>query len=147
MQAGEKMSTLSIILIAALGGSLVTGGTIWGIQAKNANSAQANVEIIEAIAGIKSDLAEAQLVTAVNLTDTDLLEVPCSAEYIKEHKSDLLCREMFCRLQSRGLDSAAAQSECEEIANLQNSLIILDACDGRDSGAYQACLQVFTTRK
>ena len=147
MKVGVEMSTLSIILIAALSGSLVTGGTIWGIQSNRAKNAQANAEVIRAIGEIKSEVAEAQLVTTVNLTSTDLLKVPCSAEFIKEHKSDLLCREMFCRLQSRGLDAAASQSECEEISNMQNSILILESCDGKDEGAYRACISVFSTRK
>ena len=101
---------------------------------------------MSAVSQIKSELAEAQLEATKNLTDTDLLEIPCSQEYIDKN-TDLLCREMFCRLQSRGLDSASSQSECEEISNIQNSLKILDACKDLEEGAYRACVGVFNQRK
>ena len=52
-----------------------------------------------------------------NLTATDLLTVACGADYLATHGA-LLCREMFCRLQTNG--AGAAQSECEEIANVAN---------------------------
>ena len=56
-----------------------------------------------------------------NLTATDLLTVACGADYRSTHGA-LLCREMFCRLQTNG--AGAAQSECEEIANVANSLYL-----------------------
>lgn len=140
-------------IVCALGGSIVTGGTIWAIaenSRKKEQTTQAIVEaqsnIVSAVSQIKSELAEAQLEATKNLTDTDLLEIPCSQEYIDKN-SDLLCREMFCRLQSRGLDSASSQAECEEISNIQNSLKILDACKDLDEGAYRACVGVFNQRK
>ena len=143
----SKMNTVLIGVILFLSGGAVTGGSIWAIQSRNQQQSAEYVNLISEIGKIKSEVAEAQLVTTVNLTNTDLLKVPCSAEYIKEHKSDLLCREMFCRLQSRGLDEGASAVECEEISNLANSLIILDSCKDLEEGAYRACLSVFTSRK
>ena len=137
---------LTAIIISVLAGGLVTGGTMYAIEKRNQREDQNVSEIIESVAQLKSDVAKSQLVTTTNLTNTDLLKEPCSSEYITK-QGDLLCREMFCRLQARGLDSSASQGECEEISNVKNSLIILESCDGKDSGAYQACIQVFTTRK
>ena len=82
------------------------------------------------------------------MTDVSLLEVPCSVAYIeKAETGDLLCREMYCLLQNRGLDSSTSQAQCEEISNLKNSLIILDACKGLEPDPYRACLQIFSQRK
>ena len=39
-----------------------------------------------------------------NLTATDLLTVACGADYLATHGA-LLCREMFCRLQTNGAGS------------------------------------------
>lgn len=142
-----EMSTALLGVILFLSGGLVTGGTIWGIQNSQKKRTEEYTELITAVGSIKSEVAEAQLITTENLTDTDLLKVPCSSEYIKENNSDLLCREMFCRLQSRGLDAASSQAECEEISNLQNSMIILETCRDLEEGAYRACINVFTQRK
>ena len=144
IKVGKDM--LTAILISALAGGLLTGGIMYGIEKKNSNSNENTVEIINAISQVKSEVAESQLITTTNLTNTDLLKEPCSSEYISNH-GDLLCREMFCRLQTRGLDAAASQGECEEISNIRNSLIILDACGEKDAGSYQACVQIFNTRK
>lgn len=137
---------LTTVLIAALAGGLITGGAMYAIDKRNNSENENTVEIINAIASVKSEVAESQLITTTNLTNTDLLKEPCSSEYIAKN-GDLLCREMFCRLQARGLDSSASQGECEQISNVQNSLIILKSCDGKDAGAYQACIQVFNQRK
>lgn len=133
-------------IVWCLGGALVTGGTIWGVQEAARKNDANTAEVIAEFAKLDSKLDDAQFLKAKNLTNTDLLKIPCSNEYIDKN-GDLLCREMFCRLQTRGLDSAASQSECEEISNIQNSLQILKACDGKDAGAYQACVNVFEKRK
>jgi hypothetical protein len=138
---------LTTIIISVLAGGLVTGGTMYAIEKRNTKDNENTVEIIDAIANVKSEVAQSQLVSTTNLTNTDLLKEPCSKEYIADN-GDLLCREMFCRLQARGLDSSASQGECEQISNVKNSLIILEAChDREDAGAYQACIQVFNQRK
>ena len=138
---------ITTVIIAALAGGLITGGAMYAIDKRNNSENENTVEIINAIASVKSEVAESQLITTTNLTNTDLLKEPCSSEYIAKN-GDLLCREMFCRLQARGLDSSASQGECEQISNVQNSLVILEACHDRtDAGAYQACIQVFNQRK
>jgi hypothetical protein len=65
---------------------------------------------------------------AKNLTNLDLLVEPCSPEFI-EKNSDLLCREMFCRMMTRGIDSKTSGSECEEISNVANSSKIINHCE------------------
>ena len=146
IQVEVNKSMLTTIIISALAGGLLTGGIMYGVEKRNQKNNEDTVEIIDAIANIKSEVAQSQLVTTTNLTNTDLLKEPCSTEYISNN-GDLLCREMFCRLQARGLDSAASQGECEQISNVKNSLIILEACEDKEAGAYQACVQIFTQRK
>ena len=61
------------------------------------------------------------------VTDPDLVAVSClGKEHIDQH-GDLLCREMFCRLQQRGIDAKTSSTECEEISNIAiNKKIILN---------------------
>ena len=91
----EKPMVTTYILIA-LGGLIVGGGSTAAIMLKVLKSKDAPPVIVEQI-------AEQQIEVQKQLTQTDLLEVPCSAEFIDKH-SDLLCREMFCRMQTRGID-------------------------------------------
>ena len=93
----DKMSTLAIILISALGGGLVTGGGIWAVQSKR-NKTEDTSSILEAVKNLESSLDKADATAIVNLTETDLLKTPCSTEYIEKQGNDLLCREMFCRM-------------------------------------------------
>jgi len=58
------------------------------------------------------------------LADIDLVQIPCSAEFIKEN-SDMLCRELFCRMQQRGIDSKTSGADCAAISNINNSLKII----------------------
>ncbi len=85
-----------------------------------------------------------QIEVQKNLTEPDLLEVPCSDAYIEKH-GEGLCREMFCRMTTRGIDSKTSGQECEEIANLLNSLQMLDACSDKDP--LEDCYDVFRYRK
>lgn len=62
------------------------------------------------------------------LADIDLVEVPCSAEFIKEN-SDLLCRELFCRMQQRGIDSKTSSADCSAISNMNNTLALIDTIE------------------
>jgi len=79
-----------------------------------------------------------------NLTEPDLLEVPCSKDFIKEFGVDL-CREMFCRMTTRGIDSKTSGSDCEQISNLINSKEILATCKIDDNN--QDCFDLFWRRK
>ena len=65
-----------------------------------------------------------------NLTETHLLEIPCSTEYIATN-GESLCREMFCRMTQRAGNAGSgtsSQKECESISNLINSELILKKC-------------------
>ena len=71
-----------------------------------------------------------------NLTEPDLLKVPCSSEFI-ESNGDLLCREMFCRMTTRG--------ECERISNISDKQLILRECSKLGEG-YKECVDLFDRR-
>lgn len=62
------------------------------------------------------------------LADIDLVKVPCSADFIKEN-SDLLCRELFCRMQQRGIDSKTSSADCSAISNMNNTLVLIDTIE------------------
>jgi hypothetical protein len=59
------------------------------------------------------------------LADIDLVKVPCSTEFITAN-GDLLCRELFCRMQQRGIDSQTSSADCAAISNINNSLRIIE---------------------
>ena len=50
---------------------------------------------------IKEVVAEKQIEVEAALTDQDLLEIPCSKDYLSEN-GESLCREMYCYLMTRG---------------------------------------------
>ena len=118
------MTILQALLIGALTGGLATSGIVIGVQARSAKLAAIHDQQGQAI----QQLAEA-----------------CSSEYMAEN-GDLLCREMFCRLQTREGDGAS-QQECESMANISNSLHILRACHDRVSPEWESCVRVFESRK
>ena len=90
------------------------------------------------------------------LADIDLVKVPCSKDFIKEY-SDLLCRELFCRMQQRGIDSKTSTVDCSGISNLNNTLRLIDiiekSCDIKqeDTDKYNKCtdryMRILTTGK
>ena len=90
------------------------------------------------------------------LADVDLVKIPCSSEFIKDN-SDLLCRELFCRMQQRGIDAQTSAADCAAISNVNNSMKLLDiigkSCDitAEDTDAYNKCalryLSVVTSSK
>lgn len=123
---------MTVIQAIALGLGIGTLGTtgiyIWIDQkSKKWEVMQENQsKTIEALASIQADIHKGEIELQKNLTAPDLLKVACSQEYLSSN-DDLLCREMFCRLQTREGDGAA-QSECEEISNVSNSLSVLGTC-------------------
>lgn len=58
------------------------------------------------------------------LADIDLVQVPCSPEFITTN-GDLLCRELFCRMQQRGIDAQTSAADCAAISNINNSIKII----------------------
>ena len=78
---------------------------------------------------------------AVKLTDLDLIKPLCTPDFIKEN-GDLMCREMWCLMQTRGLDAKVSETMCESISNLSNTLVIIKACEDSED-----CLRTFRERK
>ena len=84
------------------------------------------------------------------LADLDILKIPCSTEFIEAHK-DLLCRELFCRMQQRGLDSKTSGVDCSGISNMNNTLLFIDVVTEQckitqdDTDDYNKCYQRFST--
>ena len=134
----EKLSEVSMtwwawILIGVVAGG---GGTAGTFLALNKNIDPPTVVIVP-----DNKVAEDQIAVQKQLTNIDLLEVPCSMEYINKH-TDGLCREMFCRMTTRGIDSKTSGQECESIGNILNSIVILKACGGSED-----CERIFEKRK
>ena len=153
------MDPLTIGLLCFLGGGLLTGGTIFGIQKSQDSSTQETTELVTAIGSLKDQLGDGQKQVMINLTDQDLLKEACSVVYLKE-QGDSLCREMFCRMQSRGLDKGATTTECENISHITNSKARLETCmpywgedtildDGgfNKNSKYAICMTIFKERE
>ena len=141
------MTILQIILISAMGGSLLTTGALIAIDNKSKRWEKISTdqsEVINTLATLQNSIHKEEIDIRKSLTAPDLIEVPCSADFISEN-GEGLCREMFCRLQTREGDGAS-QSECEEIANLNNTITILRECKNMELEIDQ-CLKVLDTRK
>jgi len=117
---------------AAIGAGAVGAAWLWF-------SRQPEIPIV-----IKDETAEKQQDVILQLTDLDLVKPVCAPEFI-EKNTDLLCREMFCRMQQRGID-AKTGSECENIGNVLNKKAIRDACKHAIPETERACLEFFDRR-
>ena len=144
-EGGSKM--LTSLILAAVGGLVVGGGVVYKVTKKEP------VEQTPPPVVVVPDPNDSEVLKQV--TSPDLVSVSCSKEHIDQH-GDLLCREMFCRLQSRGIDSKTSGSECEQIANIANTIQILDACsieletneeDRTVTFFNEDCSQLFQIRK
>jgi hypothetical protein len=85
-----------------------------------------------------------------SLSNADLLKVPCSKEYIQD-KGEALCREMFCRMNTRSgnQSNAASAKECELISNTINKSYVLEKCKElgkQDAVKEKACIEFFDRR-
>jgi len=80
-------------------------------------------------------------VVAQQLTDLDLVKPLCAEDFIDKHGMGL-CREVWCMMMTRGIDSQTSGSSCESISNINNSLEILKACEGSED-----CERLFRERK
>lgn len=141
------MTILNIILISALGGGLLTGGTLYALEIRSKkweNLSTQQSEVINSLIEVQNSIHKGEIDLQKNLTAPDLIKVPCSEEFIDKN-GEGLCREMFCRLQTREGDGAS-QSECEEIANLNNTISILTECKALEVEIDQ-CIKVLDTRK
>ena len=111
---------LTAYILIGLGGLAVGSLTTIAITKDRTESQPVSPIVVEPVDPV-SDVAK-------QLTNLDLLVEPCSAEYIKEN-GDLLCREMYCRVMQRGVEAKTSGAECEEIANVANSQIIINHCE------------------
>jgi len=113
---------LTSLLIAG-GVGLILGGAAVFVVTKTEEPVEATPPVVV----VSDPVANGQQDVIKNVTSPDLVSVSCSKDHIDKH-GDLLCREMFCRLQQRGIDAKTSGSECEEISNIANTKIILDSC-------------------
>ncbi len=124
-------------MLWGLGGAVIGAGTVGAAWLWF--SRQPEIPIV-----IKDETAEKQQDVILQLTDLDLVKPVCSPEFIAKN-TDLLCREMFCRMQQRGID-AKTGSECENIGNVLNKKAIRDACKHAIPETERACLEFFDRR-
>lgn len=138
---------LTSLILAAVGGLVIGGGVMYKVTKEEP------VEPTPPAVVVVPDPNDSEVLKQV--TSPDLVSVSCSKEHIDQH-GDLLCREMFCRLQSRGVDAKTSGSECEQIANIANTIQILQACsieletneeDQTVNFFNEDCSQLFRERK
>ncbi len=140
MNLREDMT--SLIIAAVIGLAVGVGGTI-GIQQATKPKEEPK-PLIVAVGG--DEVAKGQTEVQKELIDLDLLVEPCSKDFI-ESKDELLCREMFCRMQQRGIDAATSQQDCSEISNVANTKAIQSACEVFKDEERAECTELFFKRK
>ena len=133
----------SLIIAAVVGLVVGIGGTI-GVQQATKPKEEPK-PLVVAVGG--DEVAQGQVEVQKELLDLDLLVEPCSKEFIQEQKDSLLCREMFCRMQQRGIDAQTSQTDCESISNIANTKTIQDACKDLKGDQLTACTELFFRRK
>ena len=112
---------LTIYFIVGLSGIIIGGVSTLAIT----KNRQPERERVEPVAPVVIDPIGD---VAKQLTNLDLLVEPCSPEFI-EKNTDLLCREMYCRVMQRGVEAKTSGVECEEISNVANSSKIINHCE------------------
>ena len=117
------------IIAGALGGAGITAGVI---KNKEPRIIEKTIEVDR------------------SLSNADLLKVPCSEAYIKQN-GEALCREMFCRMNTRSgnQSNAASARECEAISNTINKSYVLKKCKEMGKGnddKEKACIEFFDRR-
>ena len=132
----KPMSTIALSILIGI----IVGGTGAGITVHKIHKSKQPTE------QPTEQVAEKQVEVQLQLTDLDLLKIPCSDEYIEKH-SDLLCREMFCLMQTRGIDSQTSGSDCSAISNLSNTIEILEQCEDSEGLEKEDCYRLFRERK
>ena len=125
------------IIVAAVTGLLVGGGTVYGVTRDGSDPV---------IVVPPDNTAKGQADAVASLTNLDVVMGVCAPVYIKE-RGDGLCREMYCLAQANSTTGAATEKSCDAISNVNNSLVIIDVCLKLDSQARLDCLTVFRERK
>lgn len=124
------------IVAAAIGGGALVGG-VW-LQVERKKEPPQTVDVADVVEKVLALHKPSE-----NLTEPDLLKVPCSMEYISTN-GDSLCREMFCRMTTRGVDSKTSGQECEAISNIMNKSVVLKTCESQPDP--KACIELFDRR-
>tara|TARA_Y100000114_G_C11678138_1_gene287240 strand:- start:330 stop:746 length:417 start_codon:yes stop_codon:yes gene_type:complete len=138
MMIGGKM--LEIIIAAVVGLGVGVGGTLFAKRDTKPDP------VVVAVGG--DEVARGQVEVQKQLTNLDLVKEICAPDYIvKQEQGDLLCRELFCRMQQRGIDAQTSQSDCNEIANIANTKSIHAACKDLEGDAKEVCTELFFKRK
>tara|TARA_Y100001937_G_C7129184_1_gene336378 strand:+ start:2462 stop:2815 length:354 start_codon:yes stop_codon:yes gene_type:complete len=99
------------------------------------------VGVVKALQKPQEPIAIPEPVIAEKLTDLDLVKPLCSESFIDKHGANL-CREIWCMMMTRGIDSQTSGSSCESISNITNTLEILKACQDSED-----CERLFRERK
>jgi len=126
--------------IAVIVGIVIGVGVALGVQ----QASKPKEPTIVQVGG--DEVAKGQVEVQKQLIDLDLLVVPCSSEYVTAN-NDLLCREMFCRMQQRGIDAQTSQQDCSEISNIANTKAIQKSCENMQGEVLEACIDLFFKRK
>lgn len=129
---------MTTLILAGVIGLLVGGGAVGGVVLASKKS--------EPVAA-PDTTAKGQADAVAALTNLDILKEPCGSAYIEKH-GDGLCREMYCLAQSNSTTGGATEKTCDAVANLNNSLVILEACATIEDGTRRnECYQTFRERK
>lgn len=143
----DKVTITTAVLIGLLTGTIGTSVVTTWIHSKNNKQSEIienqNTTLLQ-LSSLQSQLQLGDQEIKKQLTSTDLLAVSCSADWM-EKNTDMLCREMFCRLQTREGDGAS-QTECEEINNIANTFFIIEQC-AENNMEIEKCLEVLDARK
>ena len=141
------MTILHAIALGLLSGALGTTAINNWFDSKNDKQAEIienqNATLLQ-LSSLQAQLQLGDQEIKKQLTDTDLLVVSCSAKWM-EQNTDMLCREMFCRLQTREGDGAS-QKECDEISNIANTFFIIEQC-AENKMEIDKCIEVLDKRK
>ena len=159
------MTALTIALIAFISGGALTGGVIVSVSKNRAEAQGEQQDIDKIIKSLETEFEKAQAAAITNLTEPDLLKVPCSSEFIngvldadgkliQQGQGDLLCREMFCRM-NRQNGEGATESDCSAISDASISILTVNACmpywsenAGADQNSqYLRCIDIFDDKK
>ena len=156
-----QMTPLTIGLICFLSGGIISGFTVHKLK----QPVEQRDDVQAIIQSIETEFQKSQAQAVQNLTEPDLLKVPCSAQFINgtfdddgkqltPANGDTLCREMCCRMNRQGEKGATAQ-DCSAISDANISLIISSTCmphweDGAgadQNSRYQRCINIFDDKK
>lgn len=129
-----KQMTWAMFVIGLLSGAGTTAGIFAALKTKQKTT----------------NTATEQVKLQQKLTDYDLVKPVCTPEFIKSSvDGSLLCRELFCRMQQRGIDSKTSQVDCSNIGNMLNKSSLYRFCQTRaknDKDVFKACIELYDRR-